>query len=161
MARTRIARLPGLLAAAVLLVGTACGGDDNGGDGGDGNGEAAEQAEATLAVTDSPLGSILVDADGMTLYMYDPDSQGESTCYDDCAGLWPPLVVDGDPVAGEGVEESMLGTVERDDGSTQVTYNDWPLYTWVEDSAAGDTTGQGVDGVWWVIGPDGEPIRDE
>lgn len=158
--RMRTGRLPGLLAAALLLVAAACGGDD-GDNGEDSTGEAAEEPAATVAVTDSPLGSILVDGDGMTLYMFDQDGQGESTCYDGCEVDWLPLVVDGDPVAGGGVVESMLGTVEREDGSIQVTYNDWPLYAWTGDSIPSDTTGQGVDGVWWVIGPNGEPIRDE
>lgn len=124
--------------------------------------EAEEPAAeaATVQVADSSLGEILVDADGASLYMFDPDEQGESTCYDDCETAWPPLLVDADPVAGENVDESLLGTTERTDGTVQVTYNDWPLYYWAQDEAAGDVTGQAVNEVWWVVGPDGEPIRD-
>ncbi len=120
-----------------------------------------DAASATVAVGDSDLGQILVDGEGMSLYMFDPDEQGESTCYDDCATAWPPLTVKGKPVAGEGVDESLLGTVRRDDGSRQVTYDGWPLYLWVQDKAPGDVTGQGVNDVWWAVAPDGAPIRDK
>lgn len=115
---------------------------------------------ATVAVGSTDLGDVLVDDEGMTLYMFDPDEQGPSTCYEDCATNWPPLTVDGDPAAGEGVDEALLGTTERDDGSMQVTYDDWPLYHFAGDSASGETNGQGIQDVWWVIGPDGTPMRD-
>ena len=90
---------------------------------------------------------------------HDPDEQGESTCYDDCADAWPPLI-DEDPVAGDGVDEALLGTTERDDGSLQVTYDGWPVYLWASDQEPGDATGQGVQDDWWVIDADGTPIRD-
>lgn len=163
----RTTRILGPLAAAMLLASAACGGGGETTDGQDGQaasptdgGTPMQEAEPTVAVADTSLGEILVDAEGMTLYMFDPDEQGESTCYDDCATAWPPLVVEEDPVAGEGADESLLGTVERDDGAMQVTYNDWPLYYWQQDTEAGDTTGQAVNDVWWVVGPDGEPIRE-
>jgi predicted lipoprotein with Yx(FWY)xxD motif len=100
----------------------------------------------------------------MSLYvlMNDTQNSGTSTCVDDCAAEWPPLTADGDPVAGEGVDETLLGTITRDDGSTQVTYNGWPLYTFVDDTAPGDTTGQGIEdefGLWHLISPEGEPIE--
>lgn len=117
-----------------------------------------EEAEGGLAVAQSGLGEILVDGDGNTLYMFTPDDQGDSTCYGECADTWPP--VSGDLAsAGEGIDAALVGTVERDDGSTQATYNGWPLYYFAPDSAPGDTQGQGVGGVWFVLGPDGEPIR--
>ena len=112
----------------------------------------------TLDVAETSLGEVITDGEGMTLYMFDPDEQGPSTCYDDCATAWPPLLVD-EPNVGENLDDAMLGTVERDDGAMQVTYNDWPLYRWQGDAAAGDATGQGVNDVWWVVGPDGEPMR--
>ena len=81
-------------------------------------------------ITDSSLGPILTDAKGMTLYLYDPDAQGESTCYDACEEAWPVLAVEDEDeaVAGEGTEESLIATTERTDGTYQVTYNKWPLY---------------------------------
>lgn len=131
---------------------------DDAGDDAEGGDDA--MATGTVAVGSTDLGEILVDTEGMTLYVYDPDAQGESTCYDQCATAWPPLLVAGEPGAGDGVDDSLLGTTERTDGTVQVTYNDWPLYYWAQDAAAGDTTGQAVNDVWWVLDATGEPIRD-
>jgi predicted lipoprotein with Yx(FWY)xxD motif len=122
---------------------------------------------ANVNVSESTdFGSILVDGEGMSLYVFMADTQdsGTSTCGDDdgCVTEWPPLLTDGDPVAGEGVDAALLGTITRDDGSTQVTYNGWPLYLFEEDTAAGDTNGQGLEefgGLWFLISPTGEPIQ--
>jgi predicted lipoprotein with Yx(FWY)xxD motif len=106
------------------------------------------------------LGQIVVDGAGMTLYMFDKDTQGgDSTCYDQCASAWPPLLTKGTPTAGAGVDASALGTVKRTDGTVQVTYHGWPLYHWAQDTAAGDVKGEGVNNVWWVLGADGQPIH--
>ena len=126
-------------------------------DGDDTNGEAGTDVVAT-ASTD--LGEVLVDGEGMTLYMFDDDSPGESTCYDDCAANWPPLVVDDQAQADGDADEGLLGTTEREDGTTQVTYDGWPLYHWAGDGEPGDTDGQGVGDVWWVLAPDGTVVRD-
>lgn len=115
---------------------------------------------STVGIAETSLGTILVDGKGRTLYMFDADDQGASTCYDDCAADWPPVTDDGEPVGGESIDEALLGTTERDDGSRQVTYNDWPLYRWNQDGEPGAVNGQGVSGVWWAIGPDGTPIRE-
>jgi predicted lipoprotein with Yx(FWY)xxD motif len=101
------------------------------------------------------LGSFLVDSKGMTLYIYTKDAPNTSYCYDSCAGYWPPLLTTGTPVAGAGLTSSLLGTTKRTDGTTQVTYNGWPLYYYVSDKAAGDTTGENVQAVWFVITPAG------
>ena len=103
----------------------------------------------------SALGSFLVDSKGMTLYLYTKDTPNTSNCYGGCAGYWPPLLTSGAPVAGSGVDASMLGTTKRTDGTVQVTYNGWPLYYYVSDKAAGDTTGENVQSVWFVITPAG------
>lgn len=124
--------------------------EDDAGTGGD------EPADVQVGSTE--LGDVLVDADGMTLYLFTNDSDGQSVCDDDCAVAWPPLTVDAEPVAGDGVDTGLLGTAERDDGSTQVTYDGSPLYTWASDSEPGDVTGQGVSDVWFVVAPDGEAI---
>jgi len=116
---------------------------------------------ATVEVSESAdFGPILVDGQGMSLYLFTNDTQdsGTSTCVDDCAAEWPPLTTDGDPVAGEGVDAALLGTITRDDGSTQVTYNGWPLYYFADDAAAGDTNGQGVGDVWFLVTPAGEAV---
>lgn len=111
---------------------------------------------AVLAVADSSLGPILVDGDGNTLYLFTPDNQGESVCYDQCEAAWPPLV--DDFAAGDGIDAALLGTAPRADGTDQVTYNGWPLYYFANDTAPGDVNGQGVNDVWYVLSPDGQGI---
>lgn len=153
-------RILTLVTACVLLL-AACGDDAD---------EASpereaqpqgEAAEATIEATSSGLGDILVDPEGMTLYMFEPDEQeGEPTCYDDCAATWPPFEAAEDPVAGDGVDQSLLGTVERTDGAAQVTYNDLTLYYFSGDEEAGDTNGQGLNDVWWVVSPEGDPVME-
>jgi predicted lipoprotein with Yx(FWY)xxD motif len=121
--------------------------------------EADETADAAVGVTDTEIGEVLVDADGRTLYVFDSDEQGASTCYDDCADDWPALIGE-HPVAAEGADEGLVGTATREDGSDQVTYDDWPLYYWAGDEERGDVDGHGVGGVWWTIDASGEPQRD-
>ncbi len=111
------------------------------------------------AAQDAALGTFLTDAEGMTLYVFLNDAPGQSNCYDTCAQNWPPLLTDGAPTAGEGVDAALLGTAERSDGAMQVTYNGWPLYYFAADAAPGDVKGQGVKDVWYVIAPDGGIIR--
>ena len=153
-------RMLTLIAACVLVL-TGCGSDDTEPAAGEGS-DVQAQAEATLALADGDLGEILVDADGNTLYMFVPDQEanGEPTCYDDCADAWPAFEAIGDPTAGTGLDQSLLGVVARKDGSDQVTYNDLPLYYFSGDKAAGDTNGQGLNDVWWVLSAEGEPIKD-
>jgi len=103
----------------------------------------------------SSLGSILTDANDMTLYIFTNDTPNTSKCYSACANAWPPLLTSGAPTGGTGTTASMLGTTMRSDGLTQVTYNGWPLYYFAGDKAAGDTNGEGKGGVWYVITPDG------
>jgi predicted lipoprotein with Yx(FWY)xxD motif len=105
------------------------------------------------------LGSFLVDSKGMTLYIFTKDTPNTSTCYGKCEANWPPLLSTGAPVGGDGVDASKLGTTQRTDGSMQVTYNGWPLYYYAKDAKPGDTTGQTVGDVWFVISPAGEQIQ--
>lgn len=149
-----------VLAVASVLLLAACGDDGEEPSAGDQD-QTQEAAAATIEVSSSSHGDILVDSDGMTLYMFVPDEEaGEPTCYDDCAQTWPPLEATGEPTAGEGLDQSLLGTAERTDGTTQVTYNDLTLYTFSGDEAAGDTNGQGLNDVWWVVSADGSPVMD-
>jgi predicted lipoprotein with Yx(FWY)xxD motif len=101
------------------------------------------------------FGPILVDSKGMTLYLFTNDTPNTTTCYNSCATAWPPLLINGTPTAGTGVTASMLGTTTRTDGTTQVTYNGWPLYYFASDKVAGDTTGENVQNIWFVVTPDG------
>lgn len=153
-------------AAALIMFGAgACGdtdSDDGNGSpyGGDTSEAPTDATAASLGTeTDDTLGEFLVDNDGMTLYLFTPDTTSESTCYDECATAWPPLLTDTEDVtAGDGVDEALIGTTERKDGAMQVTYNDHPLYYYAQDSGPGDTTGQGVQDIWWVVNPAGEGV---
>jgi predicted lipoprotein with Yx(FWY)xxD motif len=118
---------------------------------------SASGTEVKLA-TNAQFGDFLVDDEGMSLYLFTRDTANTSTCYDECAVKWPPLLTTGDPEAGDGVDQALLGTTERTDGTMQVTYNGWPLYYWWEDKAAGDVNGQGVGDVWYLVNPAGEGI---
>jgi predicted lipoprotein with Yx(FWY)xxD motif len=117
-----------------------------------------EPAATGLVVTvaDSSLGSILVDGEGNTLYLFIPDEQGDSVCYDQCATAWPPLPAEA--VAGDGVDGGLLGSAPRTDGPEQATYNGWPLYYFASDAAPGDVNGQGVNDVWYVLDSAGNGI---
>ena len=120
---------------------------------------AAAGAGSSVAVADSSLGEILVDGAGMTLYMFVPDAQGPSTCTGGCAEAWPALA--GPVTAGDGVSGE-LGTAPRsDDGSEQATCNGWPLYTFAQDSAPGDVTGQDSGEKWYVLDATCAPVGME
>jgi predicted lipoprotein with Yx(FWY)xxD motif len=107
-----------------------------------------------MTAEDMTLGTIFTDAKGMTLYIFlkDVPNSGESSCYDKCEENWPVFSAQGSLTLPEGVPGE-LGTITRTDGSTQVTYNGWPLYYWIKDAAPGDVTGQGVGDVWYVAVP--------
>jgi len=111
-----------------------------------------------LTVSKPALGSIITDSDGKTLYMYTKDTKDTSACYDACATNWPPLLADKID-AKDGVDAKLIGYTKRTDGKMQVTYNGMPLYYWAKDVKPGDTTGQNVGGVWFVIAPDGKVIK--
>ena len=118
---------------------------------------------AAVMVADSSLGKILTGSNGMTVYLFMPDAQGAPTCTSACAKAWPPLTVaDAASLAGaDGVDASLLKTVDHPGVGTQVTYNGWPLYYYAADSAPGDTNGEGSGGVWYVVDPTGNPIDND
>jgi predicted lipoprotein with Yx(FWY)xxD motif len=109
--------------------------------------------------------AILVDNKGMTLYMYDRDiSPNVSSCYDQCATAWPPLLVPNEAglsiFQGMGIDKSKIKLIRRaDTDKFQVAYNGWPLYAWARDAKIGDTTGQAVGNVWWVLDGSGTPLK--
>ena len=109
-------------------------------------------------------GQALVDEDGKTLYLWEADKNGKSTCTGPCAAAWPPVTTSGAPQAGSGVNQSLLGTVKRDDGPEQVTYNGHPLYYFVGDTAAGMAKGQGSKAFgadWYVLNAKGAKIDND
>lgn len=116
-------------------------------------------AELALGTAESSLGTIVVNADGMSVYVFDKDTpnSGASTCEGECLDNWPAVMVEEGSLEVDGVTGT-VDTITRTDGSLQVTLNGWPLYLYAGDMAAGDVTGQAVGGVWWVISPNGEKI---
>jgi predicted lipoprotein with Yx(FWY)xxD motif len=111
---------------------------------------------AGVHLGDTSLGPVLVDSDGMTLYVFTRDTEGESVCYDSCAAIWPP--VPGDTPVDPVVSGLGFGTIERDDGTTQLTVGGMPLYLYAGDTAPGDVNGQGVEGVWFVVDATGSMV---
>lgn len=125
-----------------------------------GQSSAVQPVGQTIMVAkDSKLGSILVDSKGMTLYLFLKDTPNTPTCYGTCATLWPALITTGKPMAGTGVDAAKLGTVKRTDGSMQVTYFGWPLYYYASDANPGDTMGQGIANIWYVVSPMGTAMK--
>jgi len=153
-------------AAALLLLLAACATKTNAGSGGPSSSATATGAGGITVKATSVglLGTALVTSDGFTLYTLSADAGGKVTCTStSCTGIWPPLLVPtgGTAIAGSGVTASMLGTITTPSGAKQVTYNKWPLYRFSQDSAAGQSNGQGIQsfgGVWHPIAPGGQPI---
>jgi predicted lipoprotein with Yx(FWY)xxD motif len=166
-----------IVASLTLLALAACSSDDTAGSstGSTGASSPTESTAPTASETpasggnagteveseDSALGTILVDSKGNTLYVFMQDTSDVSTCTGDCAASWPALIAKGEVKAGGGgdVDESLLGTSPRDGGTMQVTYNGHPLYHFSGDATAGDTNGQGIGDVWFVVSPAGAPIK--
>lgn len=105
---------------------------------------------APVETGETALGPVLVGENGMTLYTFAKDSAGTSVCEGDCAVKWPPLFAD---ASEAGTTEGTLSVIARPDGTYQWAANGMPLYFWMNDQAAGDTTGEGVGGVWSVARP--------
>ncbi len=119
---------------------------------------APAKPQALRVVQNATLGKFLADSDGRSLYMFARDSKNTATCYDDCAKRWPPYLTLAKTDAQEGVNASLIGTTQRKEGTTQITYNGWPLYYWAADTKPGDTFGQGIGNTWWVVTPNGDTV---
>lgn len=123
---------------------------------------SAKATGSTVKVRNvAPYGKILTDTKGRTLYLFTKEKSSKSECYGACAKAWPPFFTKGKPKAGKGVTASKLGTTKRTDGKTLVTYDDHPLYYYVDEAKAGQVLCQGVDefgGVWYVVSPSGDAI---
>jgi predicted lipoprotein with Yx(FWY)xxD motif len=139
------------LVAVAAMVFTACGADSEAGSSETSGGEAAG-----IHATETDLGTILVDSEGYTLYVFTADTGGVSNCYDECAELWPPVTAD-IPV-GSDLDASMFGSTRRTDDTQQLTVNGQPLYRYTPDTNPGDVTGQAFSDVWFVVGTDGNMI---
>jgi predicted lipoprotein with Yx(FWY)xxD motif len=116
----------------------------------------------TVDVRKTALGTILVNSTGRTLYLFEKDKGKTSSCSGACASTWPPVTTKATPKPGTGVSAAMLGTTKRSDGTTEVTYNGHPLYTYAGDAAPGDTTGEGLNqfgAEWYVLSPHGDKVE--
>jgi predicted lipoprotein with Yx(FWY)xxD motif len=154
----RAAVIPVLVLSALAFA--ACGG--NGPTVSDVNGSPTTTSGDTLSTRASPVGPILVTSNGSTLYDFVPDTTTSSACTSvTCVFLWPPLIENGPVTVGPDLSESLVGSIRRTDGSTQITYGGHPLYTYNSDVRPGLVTGQALlqsGGYWYVIGPNGQQI---
>ena len=148
-----------LLSAAVVpvpaLALTACGGGSSATAAAP---KTSSGVSASVGVSNSSLGKILVNSQGRSLYLFKADVGTKSECSGACAQAWPPLLATGNPTAGTGLTASKLGTTTRSDGTKQVTYNGHPLYLFIKDKKPGDVTGQGVTAfgaAWFALTPSG------
>lgn len=155
-----VIRAVAIVATATLILG-ACNGNGNGDDSAEDEapGDAGNEAGVAVQTAETDLGTVLVDGEGMAIYLFTEDESGVSNCAGGCAETWPPLTVDEDFAVGTGLDASAFSTVERDDGSLQLAVNGMPLYRYAADNQAGDTNGQGVGDVWFVVGPEGELVE--
>ncbi len=159
-------RVIAAIAACFLL--SACG-DDGGSTPEDSGSETATTSAPTsdspepksgteIVVADSEFGPMLFDDRDQAIYLFDVETTDKPKCYDECAKAWPPVLTDGDPVAGADVEGSLLGTTERSDGSVQVTYGGHPLYYYAHE-APGEVKCHDIflnGGNWYVVKPNGD-----
>jgi predicted lipoprotein with Yx(FWY)xxD motif len=162
-----------ILLAAGLLAVAGCGDDDDSSAGNQPEPAPAAEEEAAgttpeeeparkrgtrIVLGDSEFGSMLFDQRDQAIYIFQDDPKDETVCYDECAEAWPPVYTKGEPVAGDGVRQGLLGTVRRRDGRLQVTYAGNPLYFYAHEGP-GEVRCHNVNlngGFWWVVGPDGK-----
>lgn len=175
-----------VLVVALALVAAGCGGDDEGAlpdappttsvgestapeedvvamaqrpEGEEGLRVAARRARIVAAESD--FGRVLFDANGQVIYVFEIDDSDQSNCTSaECVEAWPPVLTEEQPSAGAGIEDELLGTISRDDGTLQVTYNGRPLYFY-EHEAPGEIKCHNVSlhgGLWWVVTPGGDPV---
>ena len=157
--RRPLVALVALAAVGVLAAGCGSNGSSSSGMGGYGSsGTAPASGEAssvaTVSATSTSLGMILVDGGGRTLYLFEKDQPNQSACAGACAAAWPVDQSSATPKAGSDVQASLVGTIKRGDGSTQVTYNQHPLYYFARDSQAGQQNGQGLNAfgaAWFAV----------
>lgn len=119
------------------------------------------QSQVVDVAYDQRYGAILTDSEGYSLYLYTVDEENVSNCTGACTRNWPPVLVDEMPTAAEGLNAELLGTIEREDGTVQLTYNGWPLYRSNRDSEPGQILGQRLGGVFFLVSPSGQPVTEE
>jgi predicted lipoprotein with Yx(FWY)xxD motif len=163
--RTAFAVVATALVALALAV-AACGGGSSYGGSASTAAPAStpSRAGASVNLASTKLGKVLADAQGRTLYLFEADKGATSNCAGACANVWPPLATAAKPTAGAGVDAAKLGTTKRADGSTEITYNGHPLYTYAGDTAPGQTSGQAINGFgaeWYALSAAGDKIDND
>ena len=154
------------ICAGLLVAG--CGDDDDSSDSA-GTTETAETATApakpaaegtTVKLSDSQFGQILFGENDQAIYLFETESGPRAECYGACAEAWPPVLTKGDPQAGPGLKASLLGTTERTDGTTQVTYNGHPLYYYAHEGPNEVTCHNVAEfgGLWLVVDAAGDAV---
>jgi predicted lipoprotein with Yx(FWY)xxD motif len=172
-------RLLALLATAAALVLVACGDDDDAPDpseastpaesAGPAGGEAEQEQKekepkpkpgTEITVSSSQFGDVIFDGSNQAIYLFDKESSSTPECYGDCAAAWPPVLTEGEPVASGAAQRKLLGTTQRDDGSTQVTYAGQPLYYYAHEGP-GQVLCHNVEefgGLWLVLDASGQAL---
>lgn len=150
--------LAAIAIASLTLVLAGCGSGTD--DGSAQPGAAANGRDAGTGTTD--VGTVLVDRAGRTMYAFAADSEGKPTCTGSCATSWPPVQAGSGAPTHTGDVTATLGTSQRPDGSTQLTVDGWPMYTYAGDDEPGHANGQGLDqsgGKWWVVDAAGDRVK--
>ncbi|MFG1816599.1 hypothetical protein ACGFIF_22775 [Kribbella sp. NPDC049174] len=137
---------------------TACGDDSDT----PASGATAASIGTKLATADvAGLGKVVVDGNGRTVYVFDKDASGKSNCEGDCLAKWPVVPAGEGKPQLDGIDASLVGTVTRSDGSKQLSIDGLPIYLFAQDTQAGEAKGQGVGGIWWVVGADGKKNKTQ
>lgn len=161
MSRSRVTTALLSLVVFALVVAGCGGGSSSSSTSTASESSASSGGETVSGASISGLGTVLVDSEGMTVYMFAKDQGTASSCYGACEQGWPPVLAEGNPTAGEGAMSSQLGTTKRKDGSMQVTYAGHPLYTFAGDTAPGEANGNestAFGGKWSVMDEGGEAV---
>lgn len=158
-------------ALVVALIAAGCGSSASGslsgglyGSGATASAPTHSTGPARVSAANTSLGRIVVDNTGRTLYLFEKDTNGRSACYGPCATYWPPLLTNGKPLAQTGVNQQLVGTTRRQDGSEQVTYAGHPLYLFLLDRKPGQTNGEGSEDFgagWNVLSQAGNKIESD
>jgi predicted lipoprotein with Yx(FWY)xxD motif len=159
----KLAKVGALTVGAALSLSSCGGGASYGGSSSGGGSPTSHSAGSTGAihVAHTSLGDVIVDGQGRTVYLLTADKPGTSTCSAQCLQYWPPVAAVKAGVTPAGVTAT-VGRTTSTAGSPMATVGGWPLYTFVQDRAAGDVTGEGMasfGGVWYAVSPSGQPVK--
>lgn len=150
---TQLPSLAGMALTALLLA--ACGRSSSNTSSGGGSPSPSGTALSVQTDSVSGIGVVLANGAGLTLYHNTKETGSTIVCRGGCASFWPPVLVTGSLPQDTGTIKGTFGTIMRPDGSTQLTINGMPLYTYSGDSASGQATGQGIEGVWFAVSASG------